>query len=335
MNSIMERWIGSCRHELLDRTLVWNQRHLMTVLREPGPGRGPRRPRRAPLRGRREAAGDSDRACGGQRPTRRRRRRTAQPGPGRPGDRRLAQARAARRRGPAHRRQPRQLRTDSAGHSPHQLGPPPLCRAARQRHPPDERELRARHRVRHHGAGDDRAARPSGQPPLRQLRYLGHPDRRGGSNWPASKEPTSCRWSSAGRCCCTSATVPTRHCTGPSPPRCLRQPRPSEVAGRSSSPITGRTAYERSRVGRPISGRDAGSRSDGGCPERCCQLVPTAASSDVPDSARRLHSGDGRVPSLRRLCGRLVALLQRVRRTGQCLATLQTGAAQDRDHPVL
>jgi putative transposase len=34
MNSIMARWIGSCRRELLDRTLVWNQRHLMTVLRE-------------------------------------------------------------------------------------------------------------------------------------------------------------------------------------------------------------------------------------------------------------------------------------------------------------
>jgi len=32
MNSIMERWIGSCRRELLDRTLIWNQRHLMTVL---------------------------------------------------------------------------------------------------------------------------------------------------------------------------------------------------------------------------------------------------------------------------------------------------------------
>ena len=26
MNSIMERWIGSCRRELLDRTLIWNQR---------------------------------------------------------------------------------------------------------------------------------------------------------------------------------------------------------------------------------------------------------------------------------------------------------------------
>ena len=34
MNSVMERWIGSCRSELPDRTRVWNQRHLMTVLRE-------------------------------------------------------------------------------------------------------------------------------------------------------------------------------------------------------------------------------------------------------------------------------------------------------------
>jgi len=33
MNSVMERWTGSCRRELLDRTLVWNQRHLMIVLR--------------------------------------------------------------------------------------------------------------------------------------------------------------------------------------------------------------------------------------------------------------------------------------------------------------
>ena len=34
MNSVMERWIGSCRRELLDRTLVWNQRHLVIVLHE-------------------------------------------------------------------------------------------------------------------------------------------------------------------------------------------------------------------------------------------------------------------------------------------------------------
>jgi transposase InsO family protein len=34
MNSIMERWIQTCRRELLDRTLVWNQRHLFHALRE-------------------------------------------------------------------------------------------------------------------------------------------------------------------------------------------------------------------------------------------------------------------------------------------------------------
>ncbi|HLK00865.1 MAG TPA: hypothetical protein VKU39_13285 [Streptosporangiaceae bacterium] len=34
MNSIMERWISSCRRELLDRTLIWNQRHLIAVLRD-------------------------------------------------------------------------------------------------------------------------------------------------------------------------------------------------------------------------------------------------------------------------------------------------------------
>jgi len=34
MNSVMERWIGSCRRELLDRTLIWNKRYLMIVLRE-------------------------------------------------------------------------------------------------------------------------------------------------------------------------------------------------------------------------------------------------------------------------------------------------------------
>jgi Integrase core domain len=34
MNSITERWIRSCRRDLLDRTLIWNQRHLMMVLGE-------------------------------------------------------------------------------------------------------------------------------------------------------------------------------------------------------------------------------------------------------------------------------------------------------------
>jgi len=46
MNSIMERWIGSCRRELLDRTLVWNQRHLMIVLREYGDFYNAHRPHR-------------------------------------------------------------------------------------------------------------------------------------------------------------------------------------------------------------------------------------------------------------------------------------------------
>src|SRR5438067_10609375 len=34
MNAVMERWIGSCRREILDRTLIWNQEHLRRVLRE-------------------------------------------------------------------------------------------------------------------------------------------------------------------------------------------------------------------------------------------------------------------------------------------------------------
>ena len=47
MNSIMERWVGSCRRELLDRTLVWNQRHLMIVLREYEDSCNTHRPHRA------------------------------------------------------------------------------------------------------------------------------------------------------------------------------------------------------------------------------------------------------------------------------------------------
>jgi hypothetical protein len=34
MNSSMERRVQELRHELLDRTLVWNQRHLLRALRE-------------------------------------------------------------------------------------------------------------------------------------------------------------------------------------------------------------------------------------------------------------------------------------------------------------
>jgi putative transposase len=33
-NAITERWIGSCRRELLDQTLIWNQLHLLHVLRQ-------------------------------------------------------------------------------------------------------------------------------------------------------------------------------------------------------------------------------------------------------------------------------------------------------------
>ncbi|MFJ9173733.1 integrase core domain-containing protein [Streptomyces sp. NPDC102360] len=32
MNAIMERWVQTCRHELLDRTLIWNERHLRHAL---------------------------------------------------------------------------------------------------------------------------------------------------------------------------------------------------------------------------------------------------------------------------------------------------------------
>jgi putative transposase len=34
MNAIAERWIGGCRRELLDRTLIWNQVHLRRILRQ-------------------------------------------------------------------------------------------------------------------------------------------------------------------------------------------------------------------------------------------------------------------------------------------------------------
>jgi hypothetical protein len=47
MNPIMERWVGSCRRELPGRTLIWNQRHLMTVPREYEDFRSTHRPHRA------------------------------------------------------------------------------------------------------------------------------------------------------------------------------------------------------------------------------------------------------------------------------------------------
>ncbi|MFD6323124.1 hypothetical protein ACFWOL_09690 [Streptomyces sp. NPDC058442] len=36
MNSIVERRVRTCRRELLDRILIWNQRHLLHALREFG-----------------------------------------------------------------------------------------------------------------------------------------------------------------------------------------------------------------------------------------------------------------------------------------------------------
>jgi putative transposase len=55
MNPVMERWVQTCRHELLDRTLIWNQRHLSHALRESGHFYNEHRPHRtlraaAPLR---------------------------------------------------------------------------------------------------------------------------------------------------------------------------------------------------------------------------------------------------------------------------------------------
>jgi len=34
MNAVMERWVRTCRREMLDRTLIWNQRHLLHALRD-------------------------------------------------------------------------------------------------------------------------------------------------------------------------------------------------------------------------------------------------------------------------------------------------------------
>ena len=48
MNSVTERWIGSCRRELLDRTLISNQHHLMMVLRAYEDFCNSHRPHRAP-----------------------------------------------------------------------------------------------------------------------------------------------------------------------------------------------------------------------------------------------------------------------------------------------
>ena len=46
MNAIAERWIGGCRRELLDRTLVWNRVHLRRILGQYGTHHNQHRPHR-------------------------------------------------------------------------------------------------------------------------------------------------------------------------------------------------------------------------------------------------------------------------------------------------
>ena len=47
MNAIAERWIGGCRRELLDRTLIWNENHLRQILRQYGTHHNQHRPHRS------------------------------------------------------------------------------------------------------------------------------------------------------------------------------------------------------------------------------------------------------------------------------------------------
>ena len=61
----MEQWIGGCRRELLDRTLIWNRRHLLKVLRDYEVHHNEHRPHRslqqaAPLRALPERVVDLD-----------------------------------------------------------------------------------------------------------------------------------------------------------------------------------------------------------------------------------------------------------------------------------
>ena len=46
MNAIMERWVQTCPRELLDRTLIWNQRDLLHSLRGSGHSCNEHRPHR-------------------------------------------------------------------------------------------------------------------------------------------------------------------------------------------------------------------------------------------------------------------------------------------------
>jgi putative transposase len=62
MNATAERWIGGCRRELLDRTLIWNQAHLWRILHDYETHHNQHRPHRslnaaAPLKPLPEPAG--------------------------------------------------------------------------------------------------------------------------------------------------------------------------------------------------------------------------------------------------------------------------------------
>ncbi len=46
MKSIMKRWIHACRHELLDRALIWNHAYLIHALREDDHHHNQHRPHR-------------------------------------------------------------------------------------------------------------------------------------------------------------------------------------------------------------------------------------------------------------------------------------------------
>ena len=61
MNAIAERWIGGCRRELLDRTLIWNQAHLRRILGQYGTP--PQSAPASPFPERRRAAEATTRAC--------------------------------------------------------------------------------------------------------------------------------------------------------------------------------------------------------------------------------------------------------------------------------
>jgi len=149
MNAIMERWVQTCRRELLDRTLIWNPHHLLHALRQfeifyntTGPTRALRtsghwiRCRSRSLIRTRSPPGHTTTPTSGRNPQRvrmrcltctdeilgkRNHRRAGGPGPGRP---RQQQPAGQPRRGP--------------GESPRPGPPPPQRRpdgpAPRQRH---------------------------------------------------------------------------------------------------------------------------------------------------------------------------------------------------------